>query len=158
MVTCAEDSHPEANSIKERIASDISRHQARQMSKYHSKRGAKKIGRPKGSKAKQDLWVKVEITRRSEQKVIRWQSTRAPAPEKIPRDPARPGKREHLPTLNKHSNPKFDAGKTRMRRRRKFFGLERGCKSMQIQRSDNVVTPTTGWQHACNAQQACQAD
>ncbi|KAH8120430.1 RIO1 family-domain-containing protein [Phellopilus nigrolimitatus] len=59
-VTRSGDSHPEANSIKERVASDISRHRARQTSKYHSKRGAKKIGRPKGSKAKQDLRVKVD--------------------------------------------------------------------------------------------------
>lgn len=50
----------EAPTIRERVAADIGRHQARQTSKYHSKRGVKKIGRPKGSKAKQDMRVKVD--------------------------------------------------------------------------------------------------
>ena len=46
-------------SVKDRVAADVARHQARQ-SKFHSKRSARKIGRPKGSKAKQDSRVKVE--------------------------------------------------------------------------------------------------
>ena len=45
-------------SIKERVASDIVRHNARQ-SKYHSKRTSRKIGRPRGSKAKQDTRIKL---------------------------------------------------------------------------------------------------
>lgn len=48
-----------AATIKERVASDISRQQARS-NKYHSKRSTRKIGRPKGSKAKQDSRVKVD--------------------------------------------------------------------------------------------------
>ncbi|KAL5534148.1 hypothetical protein ACEPAG_609 [Sanghuangporus baumii] len=46
------------NSIKERVASDIVRHNARQ-GKYHSKRNSRKIGRPRGSKAKQDTRIKL---------------------------------------------------------------------------------------------------
>ncbi|OCB85670.1 RIO1-domain-containing protein [Sanghuangporus baumii] len=46
------------NSIKERVASDIVRHHARQ-GKYHSKRNSRKIGRPRGSKAKQDTRIKL---------------------------------------------------------------------------------------------------
>ena len=46
--------------IRERVAADIGRRHAKQTSKYHSKRGVRKIGRPKGSKAKQDLRVKVD--------------------------------------------------------------------------------------------------
>lgn len=49
-----------ASSVRNRVAADIGRRQARQTSKYHSKRGVKKIGRPKGSKAKQDLRVKMD--------------------------------------------------------------------------------------------------
>ncbi|THH06810.1 hypothetical protein EW145_g3832 [Phellinidium pouzarii] len=52
---------PDTHSVKERVASEISRLQARQKSKYHS-RGARKIGRPTGSKAKQDLRVKVDAS------------------------------------------------------------------------------------------------
>ena len=45
--------------IKERVVSDIARQHARQ-GKYHSKRRVRKIGRPKGSKAKQDLRIKLD--------------------------------------------------------------------------------------------------
>lgn len=48
-----------AATIKERVASDISRQQARS-NKYHSKRSTRKIGRPRGSKAKQDSRVKMD--------------------------------------------------------------------------------------------------
>ena len=49
------------HSIKERVASDIARQRARQ-GKYHSKRSSRKIGRPTGSKAKQDMRVKLDRT------------------------------------------------------------------------------------------------
>ena len=48
------------DAIRERITSDISRHHARQTSKYHSKRSTRRVGRPKGSKAKQDTRVKID--------------------------------------------------------------------------------------------------
>lgn len=48
------------DAIRERIASDITRLQARQTSKYHSKRSTRRVGRPKGSKAKQDTRVKID--------------------------------------------------------------------------------------------------
>lgn len=46
--------------IKEIVSSDLSRQRARQKQKYHSKRGAQRAGRPKGSKAKQDNRVKMD--------------------------------------------------------------------------------------------------
>lgn len=49
----------QAHTIKERVVSDIARQQARQ-GKHHTKRSARKIGRPKGSKAKQDARVKLD--------------------------------------------------------------------------------------------------
>ena len=49
-----------ALSVKERVASDITRNQTRQANKYHAKSRGRKIGRPKGSKAKQDWRVKVD--------------------------------------------------------------------------------------------------
>lgn len=52
---------PRRDNLKDRVASDITRHQARQ-AKYHSKRGARKVGRPKGSKAKQDTRVKQDTS------------------------------------------------------------------------------------------------
>lgn len=48
--------HPD---VKDRVASDLTKQRARQ-ARYHSKRGTRKIGRPKGSKAKQDTRVKVD--------------------------------------------------------------------------------------------------
>lgn len=45
--------------LKERVSADVARHKAQQ-NKFHSKRSARKIGRPKGSKAKQDTRIKVE--------------------------------------------------------------------------------------------------
>ncbi|KAI5124599.1 hypothetical protein M0805_004210 [Coniferiporia weirii] len=56
----SDDPSPETHSIKERVVSDINRQHAKQMSKHHSKRGARMVGRPKGSKAKQDWRVKVD--------------------------------------------------------------------------------------------------
>lgn len=48
-------------SIKERAADEASKHRARQQRKYHSKRGAQRVGgRQKGSKAKQDTRVKLD--------------------------------------------------------------------------------------------------
>ena len=45
--------------MRERAAAEASRVRARQQRKYHSKRGAQKVGeRHKGSKAKQDTRVK----------------------------------------------------------------------------------------------------
>jgi RIO kinase 2 len=46
--------------IKDIVSSDLTKQRARQQQKYHSKRGAQRIGRPKGSKAKQDDRVKVD--------------------------------------------------------------------------------------------------
>lgn len=45
--------------IKEKVASEVSKHRAHQQRKFHSKRGAQKVGgRQKGSKAKMDTRVK----------------------------------------------------------------------------------------------------
>ena len=47
--------------VKERAAAEASRQRARQQRKYHSKRGAQKVGgRQKGSKAKQDTRIKAD--------------------------------------------------------------------------------------------------
>ena len=46
--------------IKDRVAEDIRRDRLRQTKKYHSKPGTRRIGRPKGSKAKQDMRVKLD--------------------------------------------------------------------------------------------------
>ena len=46
--------------IKDIVSSDLTKQRARQRQKYHSKRGAHRIGRPQGSKAKQDNRVKVD--------------------------------------------------------------------------------------------------
>jgi RIO kinase 2 len=46
--------------IKDIVSSDLTKQRARQRQKYHSKRGAQRIGRPKGSKAKQDTRVKLD--------------------------------------------------------------------------------------------------
>ena len=48
------------NDIKERISSDIARQRIRQTNKYHSKRSTRRVGRPKGSKAKQDTRIKAD--------------------------------------------------------------------------------------------------
>ena len=50
----------DGDAIKELVASDLSKRRARQASKYHSKRSTRKIGRAKGSKAKQDTRVDVD--------------------------------------------------------------------------------------------------
>lgn len=46
--------------MTDRAATQASKAHARQQRKYHSKRGAQRIGRPKGSKAKQDTRVKLD--------------------------------------------------------------------------------------------------
>ncbi|KAI6031775.1 RIO1 family-domain-containing protein [Pisolithus microcarpus] len=45
--------------VRERVATDLAR-RARQQRKYHSKRGALRVGRPHGSKGKQDRRVKLD--------------------------------------------------------------------------------------------------
>ncbi|KAI0067723.1 RIO1-domain-containing protein [Artomyces pyxidatus] len=46
--------------IRERAAGEVAKEHARQQRKYHSKRGAQRVGRAKGSKAKQDTRVKLD--------------------------------------------------------------------------------------------------
>lgn len=48
------------NGIKDKVSFDLTKERTRQQRKYHSKRGARQAGRPKGSKAKQDTRVKVD--------------------------------------------------------------------------------------------------
>lgn len=48
-----------ATDVRERVATDLAKRQ-RQQKKYHTKRGAQRVGRPQGSKAKQDQRVKVD--------------------------------------------------------------------------------------------------
>lgn len=57
-----EDKANAEDEVKERVAMQVSKERARQQRKYHSKKGAGKIGRPKGSKAKQDTRVKLNET------------------------------------------------------------------------------------------------
>lgn len=45
--------------VRERVATDLARRE-RQQKKYHTKRGAQRVGRPQGSKAKQDQRVKLD--------------------------------------------------------------------------------------------------
>ncbi|TDL28729.1 RIO1-domain-containing protein [Rickenella mellea] len=52
-------SDPIKDSVKQRVATDISHRQVSQ-SRYHSKRSTRRVGRPKGSKAKQDTRVKID--------------------------------------------------------------------------------------------------
>ncbi|KAH7104589.1 hypothetical protein BKA62DRAFT_767649 [Auriculariales sp. MPI-PUGE-AT-0066] len=44
--------------IRQRVAQDVSKQRARQKSKYHTRKSAKGLGRPKGSKAKTDTRVR----------------------------------------------------------------------------------------------------
>ncbi|EGO00923.1 hypothetical protein SERLA73DRAFT_134044 [Serpula lacrymans var. lacrymans S7.3] len=44
--------------MRDRVSTDLAKQRARQQKKYHSKRGAQKAGRAKGSKAKQDTRIK----------------------------------------------------------------------------------------------------
>lgn len=46
--------------IKDIVSSDLTKQRARQRQKHHSKRGAQRVGRPEGSKAKQDTRVKAD--------------------------------------------------------------------------------------------------
>lgn len=46
--------------ITDRAITQASKAHARQQRKYHSKKGAQRVGRPKGSKAKQDTRVKLD--------------------------------------------------------------------------------------------------
>lgn len=48
--------------IKEIVSSDLTKQRARQRQKHHSKRGAHRVGRPQGSKAKQDTRVKADTS------------------------------------------------------------------------------------------------
>ncbi|KII93580.1 hypothetical protein PLICRDRAFT_171314 [Plicaturopsis crispa FD-325 SS-3] len=48
------------NHLRDTVSSDIARSRAREQRKHHSKRGARRVGRPMGSKAKQDTRVKVD--------------------------------------------------------------------------------------------------
>jgi RIO kinase 2 len=48
-----------AEDVRERVATDLAKRQ-RQQKKYHTKRGAQRVGRPQGSKAKQDQRVKLD--------------------------------------------------------------------------------------------------
>ncbi|KAF8843978.1 hypothetical protein BDN67DRAFT_895982 [Paxillus ammoniavirescens] len=48
-----------SSEVRERVATDLAKH-ARQQKKYHTKRGAQRVGRPQGSKAKQDQRVKLD--------------------------------------------------------------------------------------------------
>ncbi|KAI0788580.1 hypothetical protein C8Q75DRAFT_239510 [Abortiporus biennis] len=49
------------NNFKDRVASEVSKQYSKQQRKYHSKRGAQRIGgRQKGSKAKMDTRVKLD--------------------------------------------------------------------------------------------------
>lgn len=45
--------------VRDRVASDLAKRQ-RQQKKYHGKRGAQRVGRPQGSKGKQDERVKLD--------------------------------------------------------------------------------------------------
>jgi RIO kinase 2 len=46
--------------VKGIVSSDLSKQRSRQQKKYHSKRSTQRVGRPKGSKAKQDTRVKLD--------------------------------------------------------------------------------------------------
>jgi RIO kinase 2 len=46
--------------IKGIVSSDLGKQRSRQQKKYHSKRSTQRVGRPKGSKAKQDTRVKLD--------------------------------------------------------------------------------------------------
>ncbi|KAF8078556.1 RIO1 family-domain-containing protein [Lyophyllum atratum] len=48
------------NGIKNIVSGDLTKSRASQQRKYHSKRGARRVGRPQGSKAKQDTRVKLD--------------------------------------------------------------------------------------------------
>jgi len=48
--------------VREVVSSQINKKHARQQKKFHSKKGVQRAGRPKGSKAKQDTRVKVDIS------------------------------------------------------------------------------------------------
>lgn len=48
------------NGIKGIVSSDLTKVRASQQRKYHSKRGARRAGRPQGSKSKQDTRVKLD--------------------------------------------------------------------------------------------------
>jgi RIO kinase 2 len=50
----------ERSGIKSIVSSDLKKQRARQDKKHHSKRGARRAGRPQGSKAKQDTRLKLD--------------------------------------------------------------------------------------------------
>jgi len=49
--------------IKTRVTSDLSKTHSYQQRKYHSKRSTRQVGRPQGSKAKQDKKVRLDRSR-----------------------------------------------------------------------------------------------
>ncbi|KAL0580387.1 Serine/threonine-protein kinase rio2 [Marasmius crinis-equi] len=59
----ANDNVPRQNnrSIKDVVSNSLEKSRAQQQRKYHSKRSARRAGRPKGSKAKQDNRVKLDV-------------------------------------------------------------------------------------------------
>ncbi|KAF8585519.1 hypothetical protein K439DRAFT_1632518 [Ramaria rubella] len=46
--------------VRNRVVNDLAKQRARQQSKHNSKRNIQRVGRPKGSKAKQDTRVKMD--------------------------------------------------------------------------------------------------
>lgn len=52
--------HDGGPDLKEKVHSEVSKRRVREVRKHHSKKGAQRVGRPKGSKAKQDARVKVD--------------------------------------------------------------------------------------------------
>ena len=55
-------SAPQPPEIKDIVSSDLRKQRARQERKHHSKRGARRGGRPQGSKAKQDVRYKFDTS------------------------------------------------------------------------------------------------
>ena len=49
-----------SHSIKDKVTSELAKNRSQQQRKYHSRKSAKRAGRPKGSKAKQDTRIKLE--------------------------------------------------------------------------------------------------
>ncbi|KAF9453749.1 hypothetical protein P691DRAFT_657551 [Macrolepiota fuliginosa MF-IS2] len=48
------------SNIRGKVISDLSKTRSHQQRKYHSKRSTRQVGRPQGSKAKQDKKVKLD--------------------------------------------------------------------------------------------------
>lgn len=54
------ESRTKASDITEKVYSEVSKQRAKQQQKYHSKKGAQRVGKPKGSKAKMDKRLKID--------------------------------------------------------------------------------------------------